>query len=245
MNCKFYQREIDQAEMEGPLSRDAVKHLESCVACRSFKNEREQLRRLIGDLERVSAPANFDTKLKARLVRSKTEWRAVWFLRPNFLRAACVSLPLLLIVIGVVLTRPFAYFSNGDDALNGVSRLPSIAIDELSPDKIINKEQIAVVIAPPFENVTDGSRQISIRTRKEKSQSTDSAVIGVGRDKITLPLGFEEQAIILPVRPESRSHYVVVNGKKVPLLPVTFGSQGLIGGNEARPMFTSSAQRVW
>ena len=245
MNCKLCQHEIDQSELDQDLSREAVKHIESCIACRSFKNERESLRSLLGTLERVAAPANFDARLRARLTRSKTEQHTVWFLQPSFLRAAYVSLPILMIVIGVALTKPLAYFSGGEKALNEVSSLSSINVDEMSADKI----QTAVVIVPPFDlERTDGPKRthnnFAVRTRKERPEIFDID-FNSKPPKVDIPPEFGEQAIIVPIHPELRSHYVIVNGKKVPLRSVTFGSQDLIEGNEARTAFTSSAQRVW
>jgi hypothetical protein len=65
--CRATRREIDESEVHQALSETAAMHLQTCSGCRDFRAQRTQLRDLIGSLEPVVAPADFDFRLRARL----------------------------------------------------------------------------------------------------------------------------------------------------------------------------------
>lgn len=75
------------------LSGAAEAHLSACASCRVFGEERLALSRLVGGLEKVSAPADFDFRMRARMAAENRGGapRAGWF---NFSPAA-LSWPLL------------------------------------------------------------------------------------------------------------------------------------------------------
>ena len=64
-------RNIDQSELNQPLSKQALAHLASCGDCREFRDERARLRELVGSLEPVTAPADFDVRLRARIAAER------------------------------------------------------------------------------------------------------------------------------------------------------------------------------
>src|SRR5947209_2229399 len=64
-DCKTYRSEIE--ESADGLSDAARAHAESCPACGDFRRVSESLRRLVGGLERVEAPADFEFRLRARM----------------------------------------------------------------------------------------------------------------------------------------------------------------------------------
>ena len=79
MNCKAYRNEIEDSDLGGRLSPPAQKHLEHCPACLAFKSERAALRGLVGSLGKVSAPADFDFRLRARIhTERNSEGRSVF-----------------------------------------------------------------------------------------------------------------------------------------------------------------------
>jgi hypothetical protein len=63
MNCQSYKNQIDEAAVTAELRR----HLEFCAGCKTFKEERECLHKLLGRLEHINAPANFEFGVKAKL----------------------------------------------------------------------------------------------------------------------------------------------------------------------------------
>jgi hypothetical protein len=66
-NCEEIRRELDELMLEEASSTSAVEHLKKCSACREFNESQVKLRRMVGSLGIVAAPADFDFRLRARL----------------------------------------------------------------------------------------------------------------------------------------------------------------------------------
>jgi len=82
MNCQKCKIEIEDRDLRRDALSDAVEaHVSACAACLRFAEERLALRRLVGGLERVSAPPDFDLRMRARLAAESraAEPRAAWF----------------------------------------------------------------------------------------------------------------------------------------------------------------------
>jgi hypothetical protein len=93
MDCQKCKIEIEERDLRREsLSDAATAHVASCASCRVFGEERLALRRLVGGLEKVSAPADFEFRVRARMAAeaSRNAPRASWF---NFSPAA-LSWPL-------------------------------------------------------------------------------------------------------------------------------------------------------
>lgn len=93
MNCQKCKIEIEERDLRRErLSSAAEAHLSACASCRVFGEERLALARLVGGLEKVSAPADFDFRMRARMAAENRPGatRARWF---NFSPAA-LSWPL-------------------------------------------------------------------------------------------------------------------------------------------------------
>jgi hypothetical protein len=67
MNCKACCVEIEELESLQLLSNRARLHLESCLSCRGFRDAHLALKKMIDSLEVITAPADFDFRLRARL----------------------------------------------------------------------------------------------------------------------------------------------------------------------------------
>jgi hypothetical protein len=70
-NCKVIRAEIEESVGGAWLSRGAEAHLAACAGCLDFYHERGALRRLVGELERVGAPGDFEFRLRARMAAAK------------------------------------------------------------------------------------------------------------------------------------------------------------------------------
>lgn len=70
-DCRVMRLEIDQSELGQRLSERAEAHLAVCGSCAAFRVERTRLRELVGSLNPVSAPADFDIRLRARLAQER------------------------------------------------------------------------------------------------------------------------------------------------------------------------------
>ena len=67
MNCKAYRDETDAADLGAAPSAAARSHHALCDSCRVFSDERQRLRRLLGGLGSVGAPADFEFRLRAAM----------------------------------------------------------------------------------------------------------------------------------------------------------------------------------
>ncbi|HEY0079034.1 MAG TPA: hypothetical protein VGB73_10340 [Pyrinomonadaceae bacterium] len=67
MSCKLYRIEIEEASRGAEPGVEARAHLRECAACRKFYEERQSLRNLLAGLGTVSAPADFEFRLRARM----------------------------------------------------------------------------------------------------------------------------------------------------------------------------------
>lgn len=84
------------------LNADTERHLRACESCAKFYAERDALRALVGGLERVDAPADFDFRLRARMaaenVSQSSPRRAAWRFAPGLVSVAIAALFALTLV---------------------------------------------------------------------------------------------------------------------------------------------------
>ncbi len=66
-DCRFTRREIDESELNQRLSDAAQMHVAACASCRGWRAERTSLRELVGSLQPINAPDDFEMRLRARL----------------------------------------------------------------------------------------------------------------------------------------------------------------------------------
>ena len=102
--CKAYREEIEELAGVGRLSREARAHVNACEACRGLEQERASLRRLVGGLERVEAPADFEFRLRARMAASRAAARRN-LLRPVYGFASLAVAALFLFVSASLYVR--------------------------------------------------------------------------------------------------------------------------------------------
>jgi hypothetical protein len=105
MKCSTTRRMIDQADDPASLVYETAAHIEGCSSCRQFASEREQLRKLLLEPRRVSAPANFEAMVARRLAERGSGGRfrlAIGF----YLRAAGAAAALACLVLVIQMARP-------------------------------------------------------------------------------------------------------------------------------------------
>src|ERR1051326_4686467 len=71
--CRSVRQEIDQSELGQRLSESSESHVIGCSSCAAFRAERTRLRELVGSLQPVTAPADFDMRLRARIAREQVQ----------------------------------------------------------------------------------------------------------------------------------------------------------------------------
>lgn len=100
--CRQVRREIDELDISQQLGEGATAHLASCSTCAQFKLERSNLRGLIGGLEPVVAPADFDMRLRARLARERSGAERQPFLTRLIGMPAIAAAAMVVLTVGAV-----------------------------------------------------------------------------------------------------------------------------------------------
>lgn len=82
MNCQKFKYHIDDTEAREAKDLDAIarRHLAACATCQTHFAAHVKLRRLLGNLEVIPAPPDFDSRLKARLTSAQPKIAARTFL---------------------------------------------------------------------------------------------------------------------------------------------------------------------
>jgi hypothetical protein len=92
MNCQSCRIEIEERETSESLSQAASAHLNACPSCGAFYHERLSLRRLVGSLEPVTAPSDFEFRLRARIAVSESAGNHRFSFRSFIASAPAISL---------------------------------------------------------------------------------------------------------------------------------------------------------
>ena len=102
-NCDLIRRELDELMLDETCSASAAEHLNECAACREFHETRMKLRQMVGGLGTVSAPADFDFRLRARLANGQSNGTFHYW--PVVQRGLAVATVLIVLGFGVVVVR--------------------------------------------------------------------------------------------------------------------------------------------
>jgi hypothetical protein len=100
--CREVRREIDQSELGQSLSANTEAHVAGCASCAEFRGERSRLRELVGALTPVTAPADFDMRLRARITRERDVPRQPFIFRFVMSTPGIVLAAVLVLVVGTV-----------------------------------------------------------------------------------------------------------------------------------------------
>ena len=65
--CESVRRELEELTLNEAFSAATSEHLRRCAECREFQRQQMKLRQIVSSLGTVSAPADFDFRLRARL----------------------------------------------------------------------------------------------------------------------------------------------------------------------------------
>jgi hypothetical protein len=100
--CRDVRQEIDQSELRESLSAGSEAHVGACAACATFRDERLRLRELVGGLQPVAAPADFEMRLRARIARERDLPRQPFIFRFVMSTPAIVVAAVLVIAVGAI-----------------------------------------------------------------------------------------------------------------------------------------------
>ena len=234
--CRETRREIDHSELRQTLSAEAEGHVAACAACAAFRDERLRLRELVGALEPVVAPVDFDVRLRARIARERDSHKQPFIFR------FVMSTPAITVAAALVMVVGSIVFMNQRNrtpvpAIVSTNEKPAAATTETVSPSVPPKSdnnvpvQPTVVAALPSENSTHPNstgrnitRSITTPVGLEASDSTVSRANSyqILKDRAG------EVSLNAPVKPMVVTMYDERGGsRKIQLPPISFGSQRL------------------
>jgi len=105
--CEIIRRELDELMLDEACSSAALDHLRDCADCREFHQKQTKLRRMVGSVGTIAAPADFDFRLRARLANEANS--ATFHLRPvywpSLRRGFALAVALLVFAAGALWVR--------------------------------------------------------------------------------------------------------------------------------------------
>lgn len=237
-DCRTARQEIDQSELGQRLSEQTESHLIVCATCAVFRAERTRLRELVGSLLPVTAPADFDVRLRARIARERDAGSA----QPSIFRlfmstpAIAVAAVIVMIVGGVVWMNQRANRNPTPSATNqpGFQNpgTPATATNQTSP---ANDQTLPTTSNKDSSPTIDNQKLASVSRRNllkpstiaSGTQSSDFNVSGA-RSYPLNPDRAGEVSLSAPVKPMVITVYNEKGGsRKILLPPITFGAQRL------------------
>jgi hypothetical protein len=230
--CRTTREEIEQSELNQRLSDQSLRHVESCPACSGFYDERTRLRELVGSLEPVTAPGDFDVKLRARIAAERQSKAPGSF----FARFAMSTPALAAAALVVTLAASIFWFTQHNRNQSTVASGPPAAAEKGTA--------AAVEPAPDPVNQTTANPEVVAQGSQEKnplretsSRSTNSRPVRSATDydlsaanSIKQGMqGADGVSLSAPVKPMVVSMQDTNGAKRrISLPPVTFGSQRLV-----------------
>ena len=231
-NCEIIRRELDELMLDESYSTSAVAHLNECAACREFHETQIKLRRMVGSLGTVAAPADFDFRLRARLANDSTNGAFHYW--PLIQRGFAVAAVVIVFAFGTVVVKNLMDQPEDAVVVNPPSPQPAAPLVEKVPAEAPAKpEEITAAIpaSRPDKNKTERSVQSGQRIKRQMA-STDFSKTGVGVISATEAFNtdtgaaFQIDASLEPLRfslDDGRG-----NAKTISVPTIRFGSQQML-----------------
>jgi hypothetical protein len=184
--CKHIQKRIDEADKPDLLPFDVSEHVIQCVECGRFANERSALRDLVAAGTRVSAPINFDARLKARLAEVKAKRSVWWFGSPGYFRLGAATAGLVVIVFAAQYGGLFS-----DNAPKPAEPPVESAVTIPSP-----KPSEAAPTPPPNDGIESTSPLLAVK-RPNGAPKAGRAQAFIGRAAVEVDFTAEDGGVVL------------------------------------------------
>jgi len=253
--CRATRREIDESELNQTLSRQARSHVASCLSCREFRAERTSLRELVGSLEPVAAPGDFDLRLRARLASERQRRARRPFMFRLVIGTPAITAAALVVMLAVALVWLAQRNRNQAPAIASVPSRPGPAVPSQSnpaSSRAAGPAKTGEVLSPVSADLKPAGRQNREGNRyRESNRKSDSAGINA-RDYGASPAEsirqIEQKAgevsLSAPLKPMVVSMEDDRGAKRrISLPPISFGAQRMVDSRV--PVSFSSNSRSW
>jgi hypothetical protein len=245
--CRATRREIDESEVHQALSETAAMHLQTCSGCRDFRAQRTRLRDLIGSLEPVVAPADFDFRLRARLASHRQSKRQDLFSGFRLTVPAKVAAAVLVLLLGSIVWINQRMGTQGPSVAKVEQQNPTAGNATTGPDEAaiktspkVDTNKAADGALAQNEGSTLAPKPVRVSSRPRSEPSYDASETAAESVKGSDDAG--DVSLSAPVKP------LVVSmeddrgaTRTISLPPVSFGAQRLVDNRVP----SNQVSRVW
>lgn len=248
--CRATRREIDESELNQQLSNQALAHVALCAACRDFRAERASLRELVGSLEPVTAPGDFDLRLRARLARERQgHSRQPWIFR---LVIGTPAITIAALVVMIALSLVWLARRNTGHAPE-IVRVPirEMPVAPQQPALAGSQDETGkspINLADRHDDVKPGQLVRTVpRVNNVRPASNDLKVVDYGVSSAESVRQIEQRAGEVSLRAPLKPMVVSLEDdrggtRRISLPPVSFGAQRMA---DRTPVRFSPNSRSW
>ncbi len=252
--CRATRREIDEAELNRTLSRQAHAHVAGCASCREFRAERTSLRELVGSLEPVAAPGDFDLRLRARLASERQNRSRRPFIFRLAIGTPAITATALIVMLAVALVwlaqrnrnQAPAIAASASRQETAVPKQANLSYSPLAP--VESREappQLSSDLKPTGRRNREGNSDGEIN-RKSDSAGINARDYGASPAESIRQIEQKagEVSLSAPLKPMVVSMEDDRGAKhKISLPPVSFGAQRMVDNRV--PVSFNSNSRSW
>jgi hypothetical protein len=256
MECRATRQEIDEGGEQ--LGAQALRHVASCGPCLAFQNERARLRELLTSLEPVTAPADFDFRLRARIAAQTEKVGPRSFFSGFALSTPAMAVAALVIVAlggSIVWIEQRGTKQAPTVAMNSPSQIkegnsttadnPPLGKQAAGPDSTTMASTAGTNADAPIYLVRSGKPQFRDAGLSQSGRSSSRDLSAGSAPSIKQGQNPGAVYVSAPVKPMVLS-LQDDNGatRRISLPPVSFGSQRLLVGSRVGPA-SAPNDRVW
>jgi hypothetical protein len=257
--CRATRREISEALADRQLADPVVEHVAACGSCREFRDQHIRLSELVGSLQPVTAPADFDVRLRARLANQSSPSTG-WFTLSRF----AFGTPAVAIAAGIVVLVGVAVLFNQLGAISRPSNSAEAVPGSVEPNWA-NQPIAPVVDGNQSGGFVDNAippktSAVSQKYRVTLKQPTDSKPNSIAKRNGMESSDFSVEPAPMIKRNEGEQNTADISlskpfefslqdsqgvTRKFSWPPVSFGSQQLVRRGQPYQSASYSGDRIW
>ncbi len=248
--CREARREIDQSELRQTLSVEVEAHVAGCAACAAFRDERSRLRELVGALEPVVAPVDFDLRLRARIARERDSHKQPFIFRFVISTPAIALAAVLVLVIGTIVFISQRNRTANPTVASAGQEKPASETNTIAPTAPGNADDSTPIhtVAGSYalenpRHTNPGTRNIAKNGTTTTGPQANDLTVSRAESYRLAPDRAGEVSLAAPVKPMVVTMYDERGGsRKIQLPPISFGSQRL---TDTRTPISMTNTRDW
>ena len=242
--CKTVSREIDELERGQEPGAMTRAHLGECGSCGDFYASRLKLQQMIGDLEAVNAPGDFDFRLRARIANERSKSASPFSTSAFGFGLPSVALALIAILVGVGIFIRVTTDNEKQPSTVAHSETRQGSEPKLEVTKIVPETpQLEAASATNDVAKAVNSEQTGRVARDRKNRRGSKTTSTLRNDFVAR----SESAAVFPLEAAEPLRvsvdYATGGSRTISLPAVSFGSQQVVA--QGASMMKTSARTVW